>query len=142
VPQYPSQVPQYFSQKPQYPSQVPQYPSQVPQYPSQVPQYPQASPYSPYPGYSQPTQPPQPPQPESSRPTYKISHNMDSYSGPTISDLKSCPTLHADEFTDFHSAASEPVQAKDWESSLVDLDSLGQESKPKSKEQQPFGVFF
>jgi hypothetical protein len=66
---------------------------------------------------------------------------MDSYSGPTISEIKSCPTLHADEFSDFHSA-SEPVQAKDWESSLVDLDSLGQESKQKPKEQQLFGVFF
>lgn len=130
-----------------YAQPVPSQPTHNPYYQPQIPHHPQYPPHNPhvpqyhYPGAPSHSAPPVQPQPEYHAPqTYKISHNMDAYNGPTISELKSCPTLHSD-FTDFQSAV-EPPKAKDWESSLVNLDDIGGESKPKSKEQPMFGVFF
>mmetsp|Transcript_13028 Transcript_13028/g.24245 ORF Transcript_13028/g.24245 Transcript_13028/m.24245 type:complete len:504 (+) Transcript_13028:1953-3464(+) len=142
----PTPAPQAYpgppSHNPYYPQvQTPQYPGY--EQPQHYPQYPPQHNYPPqYPGYSQPPRaaPPQPTVSVTPTPTYKISHNMDSYNGPSLSELKSCPTLHS-EFSEFQSA-SEPPKSKDWESSLVNLDDLGQESKPKSKDQPVFGVFF
>lgn len=87
--------------------------------------------------YSYPPQPKPTPQPD---PRFRLHHNMDAYSGPTLGELKASPSLKED-FTDFHAAPGEQTKSQpvDLESMLVNLDNLRVETKKKDDPRHNIG---
>lgn len=118
--------------QPTFTAQFPAFPSQPapPQYttPVQPPTYPTS--YNPtYPAQPKPAIQAKPVvQPD---PRFHFHHNMDAYSGPTLSELKVTPGLK-EEFTEFHTAPGAQTKPADPESMLVNLDNLLVESKKKT----------
>lgn len=114
---------------------LPQYtaPSKPANYPSVPPTLVTPQPYS----QVQPPQTKSAPQPDS---RFRIHHNMDAYSGPTIGELKATPSLKED-FTEFHTAPGEQgkSQSADVASMLVNLDDLRVEPKKKDDPRHNIG---
>jgi len=76
------------------------------------------------------------PQPD---PRFRIHHNMDAYSGPTLGELKATPSLKED-FMEFHAAPGEQSKPADVASMLVNLDDL--RSEPKKKDDPRHNIGF
>ena len=125
---------------PVFPTPVQSFPT-FPQPTNPTPQYSvpaQPVSYFPVPPTSTPVYAPKPtPQPQPD-PRFHIHHNMDAYSGPSLSDLKVTPGLK-EEFTDFHTAPGTQSKPADVESMLVNLDNLLVESKKKTDPRHNIG---